>query len=161
MKTGTTTKTGRSRARRERKATPLMEQYHALKQQHPDAILFFRLGDFYEMFFEDAKLAARLLGLTLTSRNRNDPNPVPLAGVPWHQRDVYVARLLRHGHKVAICEQLQDAAEAKGIVKTVFNLQQFIGLKNFIKVEILHKGLLLESKKAAIGFIHRFFSFSR
>jgi DNA mismatch repair protein MutS len=94
-----------------------MEQYHALKQQHPDAILFFRLGDFYEMFFEDAEVAARLLGLTLTSRNRNDPNPVPLAGVPWHQRDVYVARLLRHGHKVAICEQLQDAAEAKGLVE--------------------------------------------
>jgi DNA mismatch repair protein MutS len=94
-----------------------MEQYHSLKHQHPDAILFFRLGDFYEMFFEDAKLAARLLGLTLTSRNRNDPNPVPLAGVPWHQRDVYVARLLRHGHKVAICEQLQDPAEAKGIVE--------------------------------------------
>jgi DNA mismatch repair protein MutS len=94
-----------------------MEQYLALKRQHPDAILFFRLGDFYEMFFEDAELAARLLGLTLTSRNRNDPNPVPLAGVPWHQRDVYVGRLLRHGHKVAICEQLQDPSEAKGIVE--------------------------------------------
>ena len=102
--------------RRGPKKTPLLEQYLRLKAQHPDAILFFRLGDFYEMFFEDAEVASRLLGLTLTSRNRNDPDPIPLAGVPWHQRDTYVARLLRRGHKVAICEQLQDASEAKGLV---------------------------------------------
>ena len=99
------------------RATPLMEQYLALKRSHPDAILFFRLGDFYEMFFEDAELAARLLGLTLTSRNKQDAHPVPLAGVPWHQRDVYVARLLRLGHKVAICEQLEDPAQARGLVE--------------------------------------------
>jgi DNA mismatch repair protein MutS len=93
-----------------------MEQYGRLKAQHPDAILFFRLGDFYEMFDGDAELAARLLGLTLTSRNKNDPQPIPLAGVPWHQRDLYVRRLLRLGHKVAICEQLEDAAQARGLV---------------------------------------------
>ena len=106
----------RKRAAGEPRATPLMEQYRALKRKHPDAILFFRLGDFYEMFDDDAELASRLLGLTLTSRNRNDPDPIPLAGVPWHQRDTYVARLLRLGHKVAICEQLEDPAQAKGIV---------------------------------------------
>ncbi len=104
-------------AGRSGRSTPLLEQYLALKRQHSDAILFYRLGDFYEMFFEDAELASRLLGLTLTTRNRNDPHPVPLAGVPWHQRDTYVARLLRRGYKVAICEQLQDAAEAKGLVE--------------------------------------------
>ena len=103
--------------RGETKASPLMEQYRAHKSRHPDAILFFRLGDFYEMFYEDAELASRLLGLTLTSRNRNDPDPVPLAGVPWHQRDAYVAKLLRLGHKVAICEQLEDASQAKGLVE--------------------------------------------
>ncbi|HEV8480585.1 MAG TPA: DNA mismatch repair protein MutS [Candidatus Eisenbacteria bacterium] len=107
----------RVKKRGEAKPSPLMEQYRAHKSRHPDAILFFRLGDFYEMFYEDAELASRLLGLTLTSRNRNDPDPVPLAGVPWHQRDTYVARLLRLGHKVAICEQLEDASQAKGLVE--------------------------------------------
>jgi DNA mismatch repair protein MutS len=79
--------------------------------------LFFRLGDFYEMFFEDAVNAARLLGLTLTSRNKQDPDPIPMCGIPWHQRDGYVARLLRLGHKVAICDQLEDPSQAKGIVQ--------------------------------------------
>ncbi len=97
--------------------TPLMEQYLGLKRDHPDAFLFFRLGDFYEMFFEDAVRGAALLGLTLTSRNKQDPEPIPMCGVPWHQRDAYVARLLRLGHKVAVCEQLQDPALAKGLVQ--------------------------------------------
>jgi DNA mismatch repair protein MutS len=97
--------------------TPLMEQYRRVKQNHPDAFLFFRLGDFYEMFFDDAIEAARLLGLTLTSRNRQDPDPIPMCGIPWHQRDPYVARLLRMGHKVAICDQLEDASAAKGLVQ--------------------------------------------
>ncbi len=98
-------------------ATPLMRQYLAAKDEHPDAFLFFRLGDFYEMFFDDAVRGAGLLGLTLTSRNKQDPDPIPMCGVPWHQRDAYVARLLRLGHKVAICEQLEDPAQAKGIVQ--------------------------------------------
>jgi DNA mismatch repair protein MutS len=94
-----------------------MEQYARVKAEHPDAFLFFRLGDFYEMFFEDAVRGAALLGLTLTSRNKQDPEPVPMCGVPWHQRDAYVARLLRLGHKVAICDQLEDASVAKGLVQ--------------------------------------------
>ncbi len=98
------------------KASPLMEQFGRIKRQHPDAILFFRVGDFYETFYDDAVDAARLLGITLTSRNKNDPDPIPLAGIPWHQRDVYVARLLRQGRRVAICEQLEDPAQARGLV---------------------------------------------
>ena len=97
--------------------TPLMRQYLATKQEVQDAFLFFRLGDFYEMFFDDAVNGARLLGLTLTSRNKQDPEPIPMCGIPWHQRDAYVARLLRLGHKVAICDQLEDPAQAKGIVQ--------------------------------------------
>ncbi len=97
--------------------TPVMEQYARVKGEHPDAFLFYRLGDFYEMFFEDAVRGAALLGLTLTSRNKHDPTPIPMCGVPWHQRDAYVARLLKLGHKVAICDQLEDAASAKGLVQ--------------------------------------------
>jgi DNA mismatch repair protein MutS len=97
--------------------TPLMRQYIAAKQEYPDAFLFFRLGDFYEMFFDDAVRGAQLLGLTLTSRNKQDPEPVPMCGIPWHQRDAYVARLLRQGYKVAICDQLEDPAQAKGLVQ--------------------------------------------
>jgi DNA mismatch repair protein MutS len=93
-----------------------MEQFGRIKRDHPEAILFFRVGDFYETFHDDAVEAARLLGITLTSRNKNDPSPIPLAGIPWHQRDVYVARLLRQGRRVAICEQLEDPAQAKGLV---------------------------------------------
>ncbi|HET9327684.1 MAG TPA: DNA mismatch repair protein MutS [Candidatus Eisenbacteria bacterium] len=96
--------------------TPLMDQYRRAKQDHPDSFLFFRLGDFYEMFFDDAIAGASLLGLTLTSRNKQDPQPIPMCGVPWHQRDAYVARLLKLGHKVAVCEQLEDASQAKGLV---------------------------------------------
>jgi DNA mismatch repair protein MutS len=94
-----------------------MRQYLATKEEVGDAFLFFRLGDFYEMFFEDAVRGSRLLGLTLTSRNKQDPEPIPMCGIPWHQRDGYVARLLRLGHKVAICDQLEDPAQAKGIVQ--------------------------------------------
>lgn len=97
--------------------TPLMRQYLGAKQDYPDAFLFFRMGDFYELFFEDAVRAAQLLGITLTSRNKQDPEPIPMCGFPWHQRDGYVARLLRLGHKVAICDQLEDPAQAKGIVQ--------------------------------------------
>jgi DNA mismatch repair protein MutS len=94
-----------------------MDQYRRAKQDHPDAFLFFRLGDFYEMFFDDAVRGAALLGLTLTSRNKHDPEPIPMCGVPWHQRDAYVAKLLKLGHKVAVCEQLEDATQAKGLVE--------------------------------------------
>ena len=98
------------------KATPVMQQHAAAKRAHPDAIVFFRLGDFYEMFGEDAVLGARLLDLTLTSRNRGKPDEIPMAGVPHHAAAGYVAKLLELGHKVALCEQLADPSKVKGIV---------------------------------------------
>lgn len=97
--------------------TPLMRQYLEIKERHPDCILFFRLGDFYEMFFDDAKLAAQLLDLTLTSRDKNKENPVPMCGVPHHAAKQYLAKLVERGHKVAICEQVEDPKLAKGIVR--------------------------------------------
>jgi DNA mismatch repair protein MutS len=94
-----------------------MEQYARVKAEYADAFLFFRLGDFYEMFFDDAVEGAALLGLTLTSRNKHDPAPIPMCGVPWHQRDAYIARLLRLGRKVAVCDQVEEASQAKGLVQ--------------------------------------------
>ncbi|MEA4932059.1 MAG: DNA mismatch repair protein MutS, partial [Lawsonibacter sp.] len=98
--------------------TPMMQQYLDIKAQHPDSILFFRLGDFYEMFHEDAKLASKELDLTLTTRDRNKPpeERVPMCGVPYHSCDSYIARLIAKGYKVAICEQTEDPALAKGLV---------------------------------------------
>jgi DNA mismatch repair protein MutS len=98
------------------RATPVMQQHAEAKQAHPDAIVFFRLGDFYEMFGEDAVVAARLLDLTLTSRNRGKPDEIPMAGVPHHAAHGYIARLLELGRRVAICEQMADPATVKGIV---------------------------------------------
>ncbi len=97
--------------------TPLIRQYREIKSQHTDAILFFRMGDFYEMFFEDAELAARELGLTLTTRNNGAAAGVPLAGVPVKAATEYVRRLVERGHRVAICEQIEDPKTAKGIVR--------------------------------------------
>jgi DNA mismatch repair protein MutS len=94
-----------------------MEQYLRVKAEQPDAFLFFRVGDFYELFFDDAVRVAGLLGLTLTSRNKQDPQPIPMCGIPWHQRDAYIARLLRLGHKAAVCDQLEDASQATGLVQ--------------------------------------------
>jgi len=99
------------------KTTPLISQYLEIKSKHLDSILFFRMGDFYEMFFEDAKIASRELGITLTSRNKNDEDSVPLCGFPHKAADTYVAKLIERGYKVAICEQIEDPATAKGIVK--------------------------------------------
>lgn len=95
----------------------MLKQYFQIKKQYPDAILFFRMGDFYEMFFEDAKTAAPLLEVVLTSRDKKKDDAVPLCGIPYHARDTYAAKLLRKGHKVAICEQVEDPALAKGLVK--------------------------------------------
>ena len=96
--------------------TPVMRQYLAAKSAHPDALLFFRLGDFYELFFEDAVVAARALDLTLTARNKGAVDEVPMAGVPYHAASGYVQKLLDLGHRVAICEQMADPATVKGIV---------------------------------------------
>src|SRR5262245_17767413 len=97
-------------------ATPVMQQHAAAKRAHPDAIVFFRLGDFYEMFGDDALLGAKILDLTLTSRNKGKPDEVPMCGVPHHAAHGYVARLLDRGYKVALCEQLADPSKVKGIV---------------------------------------------
>ncbi len=96
--------------------TPVMQQHAEAKRAHPDAIVFFRLGDFYEMFGDDALVAAPLLELTLTSRNKGKADEIPLAGIPHHAAAGYIARLLSLGHKVAICEQMADPAKCKGIV---------------------------------------------
>src|SRR5262245_34148494 len=96
--------------------TPVMAQHAAAKRAYADAVVFFRLGDFYEMFGDDAVLASKLLDLTLTSRNKGKPDEIPMAGVPHHAAHGYVARLLELGHKVAICEQMADPSKVKGIV---------------------------------------------
>ena len=94
-----------------------MRQYLDAKQQHRDAILFFRMGDFYEMFYEDALLAARTLELTLTSRSKDATGGVPMCGVPHHALETYLARLVRKGYRVAICDQVEDPRKAKGVVR--------------------------------------------
>ncbi len=96
--------------------TPAMKQFHRFKQKHPDCILFFRMGDFYETFYDDAKTCSRICGLALTSRSKGD-NPIPLAGVPYHAVDTYLKKMLQAGYKVAVCEQVEDPKTAKGVVK--------------------------------------------
>ena len=95
----------------------MIKQYLAIKGDYPDAILFYRMGDFYEMFFEDAETASRVLEITLTSRNKNDESPVPMCGVPHRAAASYIARLIENGYKVAVCDQVEDPATAKGLVK--------------------------------------------
>ena len=97
--------------------TPMFRQYRSIKQDHPDAVLFFRMGDFYEMFFEDAKVASGELDLTLTARGKGTDNVVPMCGFPHHQVESYTARLVTAGRKVAVCEQLEDPRKVKGLVK--------------------------------------------
>ncbi len=97
--------------------TPMMQQYLQTKEEYPDCILFYRLGDFYEMFFEDAKTASKELELTLTGKNCGMEERAPMCGVPYHAADTYLSRLVQKGYKVAICEQIEDPKEAKGIVK--------------------------------------------
>jgi DNA mismatch repair protein MutS len=97
--------------------TPLMTQYRAVKAQHPDAVLFFRMGDFYEMFYEDARTGSGVLGLTLTSRGHGKTGDVPLAGFPYHALDGYLSKMIRAGYRVAICDQVEDPKLAKGVVK--------------------------------------------
>ena len=99
------------------KPTPMIEQYLAIKARYPDALLFYRMGDFYEMFFEDAETASRILEITLTSRNKNQAEPIPMCGVPYRAVQGYIARIIERGMKVAICDQVEDPALAKGLVK--------------------------------------------
>ena len=97
--------------------TPLMQQYKKIKEEYPNEILMYRLGDFYEMFFEDAKIASKELGLTLTKRNKEKGQDVPLAGVPYHSVASYIAKLVEKGYSIAICDQVEDPKSATGIVK--------------------------------------------
>ena len=99
------------------KVTPMMQQYIELKEQTRDLILFFRLGDFYEMFFEDAELVSRELELTLTGKNAGLDERIPMCGIPHHAANIYIEKLIEKGYKVGICEQLEDPKSAKGIVK--------------------------------------------
>src|SRR6266851_4529709 len=98
-------------------STPLMRQYAAIKKEHPSALLFFRLGDFYELFFDDAILASRELQITLTSRNKERGIAVPMCGVPYHAAENYISKLIRKGFKVAVCEQTEDPRLAKKLVR--------------------------------------------
>src|SRR6185436_3407206 len=97
-------------------ATPMMQQYLDAKTACGDALLLFRMGDFYELFFDDAKRAAQTLGLALTSRDKGE-NPVPMAGFPYHQLQSYLGKLVAAGMRVAICDQMEDPRQAKGIVR--------------------------------------------
>ncbi|HOM27626.1 MAG TPA: DNA mismatch repair protein MutS [bacterium] len=97
--------------------TPMLVQYHSIKKKYPDCLLFFRLGDFYEMFYEDAKIASKILDLVLTSKNAGKSGKIPMCGIPYHAADSYISKLIKNGYKVAICEQVEDPKKAKGIVK--------------------------------------------
>ncbi|MBY0413838.1 MAG: hypothetical protein K2Q18_06720 [Bdellovibrionales bacterium] len=99
------------------KLTPMMDQYFQIKKNYADTLLLFRMGDFYEVFFEDAKTTARLLNITLTHRGKIGDTPIPMAGIPHHAASVYIDRITNKGLKVAICEQIQDPKDAVGIVK--------------------------------------------
>ncbi|HCP48288.1 MAG TPA: DNA mismatch repair protein MutS, partial [Deltaproteobacteria bacterium] len=100
-----------------RRVTPMLRQFADLKEQVPDALLFFRMGDFYELFFEDAEVAAGLLDLTLTARDKLGERPIPMAGVPHHAVRNYIRKLIELGHKVAVADQVEDPKTARGIVK--------------------------------------------
>ncbi len=99
------------------KLTPMMQRYMEVKREHPEAILLFRMGDFYELFHEDAQTAARVLGLTLTSRDKGSANPTPMAGFPYHQLESYLRKLIQSGFRAAVCEQVEDPKQAKGLVR--------------------------------------------
>jgi DNA mismatch repair protein MutS len=116
--------------------TPMMRQYLEIKSGYPDAVLFFRMGDFYEMFLDDALLASRILDITLTSRNKGGTDEIPFCGVPYHSVTPYIAKLIEHGHKVAICEQVEDPKQAKGIVRREV-------------VRVITPGLLIEAESLA------------
>src|SRR3954468_20143013 len=98
-------------------STPLMRQYNAVKEQVSGALLMFRLGDFYELFFEDAVTAARELEITLTARNKEKGAAIPMCGVPYHAAEGYIARLIQRGYRVAICDQVEEASAAKKLVR--------------------------------------------
>lgn len=128
----------------EKDLTPLMRQYLSIKKQHPDKLLLYRMGDFYELFFDDAEVAARELDITLTARDKGPyGGKIPLAGVPYHALDNYLPKLVKKGYRVAIVEQVEDPKKAKGIVKREV-------------VQIATPGTLLLPKARMTGQIHTF-----
>ena len=136
--------------------TPMMKQYNEIKAGYMDSILFYRMGDFYEMFYEDAKIASKELGLTLTKRNKK--TDVPLAGIPYHSAASYIAKLVGRGYKVAICEQVEDPKTAKGIVKR--DVIRVITPGTVIDTEYLDEkinnylmGIIFDDKKAAVAYV--------
>ncbi|MCK5312161.1 MAG: DNA mismatch repair protein MutS, partial [Desulfobacteraceae bacterium] len=140
------------------KNTPMMEQYLSIKEEYDDAILFYRMGDFYEMFHKDAKKAAPILEIALTSRNKNDANPIAMCGIPVKAADNYIAKLVEENCKVAICEQVEDAALAKGLVKR--EVVKVITPGMIINEELLDKSsnnfllaLFNNNKKAGLSFL--------
>ncbi len=96
--------------------TPMMQQYLRIKADHPNTLLFYRMGDFYELFYDDAKKASKILDITLTARGQSNGKPIPMAGIPYHAADNYLSRLIKHGESVAICEQTSKPGENKGPV---------------------------------------------
>jgi DNA mismatch repair protein MutS len=142
--------------------TPMLRQYRRIKAENPDAILMFRLGDFYEMFFDDALAASKALSLTLTARGRGTPNEAPMCGVPYHAAGGYISRLIRSGYRVAICDQVEDARAAKGIVKRAVtrvlspgtvtdDLQLEASAPNYIAALIAAGDARREAKSTGIG----------
>ncbi|HSA58105.1 MAG TPA: DNA mismatch repair protein MutS [bacterium] len=112
--------------------TPMLKQYREIKESCKDAILFYRIGDFYEMFYDDAVTASKVLDIVLTSRNKNDPNPVPLCGVPHHSYEPYLNKLIEKGYKVAVCDQVEDPKDAKGVVRREVTRVVTPGLAGFL-----------------------------
>ncbi|MBT5738517.1 MAG: DNA mismatch repair protein MutS, partial [Planctomycetes bacterium] len=134
----------------------MMRQFHAAKSQHPDEVLFFRMGDFYEMFFDDARLVSELLGITLTSRSKDRSGErIPMAGVPVKSVDGYIRKLIDAGHRVAICEQVQDPRTTKGIVDRevvrVVTPGTFIEEDSLDEHIPLHLAALRPSSTSAVG----------
>ena len=101
------------------KGPGMLDQYREIKQEYPDTVLFFRMGDFYEMFYEDAILGSEVLGITLTSRDKNAEDPVPMAGIPWHSVEDYLRKMVQSGHKVTVCEQASEPLPGEKILRRV------------------------------------------
>jgi len=133
------------------KLTPMLRQYFEAKEKQPDSLLFFRMGDFYELFFEDAEVAASELDITLTARGKADGDPIPMAGVPHHAAHGYIQRLVDKGHKVAICEQVEDASQVKGIVRRDVTRVVTPGVRLELEADAARDGNYLASVYPASG----------
>ena len=132
---------------KEKGFTPMMQQYLDVKNENKDSILMYRLGDFYEMFFDDAKTVSRELDLTLTGRDCGMEERAPMCGVPFHSAEGYIARLVAKGYKVAICEQMEDPAQAKGLVRREI-------IRKITPGTVLESSMLEEGKNNFIGAVY-------